>query len=329
MLLGIPLDGKNSEHEGPPLEPQKLYEALSVLTSQFIAQAVGEKKWLKYLPTKSGKNYWAAKQYLQNFVESRVELALQIAQEDKQLDSIKISSLFDQSILVQLAKQPKFTKQMLCAEAIGLIFAGTDTTAHTLSFTVGALGLNPDVFQRAREEVDEVWKIHGGIKSESLKELTYIQGVIKEAMRLYPVTNGGTGYVAARNTVIEEVPIPKGTPISWSIMAAGRDREEYFHPNEFLPERWIKERQKDSSPLTFLVFGSGPHRCLGESLALLEATVMIAMLLHYFDWELVNGRSSLEQLGQNLTVFPQDRMPVRFKVRSLPENALHPIPAKV
>ncbi len=320
LMLGIPLDRNSPNHEGPPLEPQKLYEALSVLTKQFNAEAAGENKWFKYIPTKPKQSYWAAKRFLQEFVSPRVDLALQVAG-CKQPSSAEVSSLFEKSILVQLAKQPKFNQQMLCAETIGIIFAGTDTTAHTLSFTVGALGINPRVYQLAQQEVDQVWQLYGGINSKSLKELTYLQGIIKESMRLYPVSNGSTACVTTRDTVIDGVDIPEGTSINWSLLAAGRDPEEYQMPDEFLPERWFKDQQRDAQPLTILVFGSGPHRCLGESLAMLEATVMLALLLRYFNWEIVNGRRSLEQLGQNLTVFPQDWMPVRFKVRERRENS--------
>lgn len=290
------------------------------MTKQFNAEAAGENKWFKYIPTKPKQSYWAAKRFLQEFVSPRVDLALQVAG-CKQPSSAEVSSLFEKSILVQLAKQPKFNQQMLCAETIGIIFAGTDTTAHTLSFTVGALGINPRVYQLAQQEVDQVWQLYGGINSKSLKELTYLQGIIKESMRLYPVSNGSTACVTTRDTVIDGVDIPEGTAINWSILAAGRDPEEYQMPDEFLPERWFKDQQRDAQPLTILVFGSGPHRCLGESLAMLEATVMLALLLRYFNWEIVNGRRSLEQLGQNLTVFPQDRMPVRFKVRERRENS--------
>ncbi len=48
---------------------------------------------------------------------------------------------------------------------------------------------------------------------------------------------------------------------------------------------------------------------------MLEATMMLALLLRYFDWELVNGRSSVQQLQQNLLIYPSDRMPVRFRLR--------------
>ncbi len=48
---------------------------------------------------------------------------------------------------------------------------------------------------------------------------------------------------------------------------------------------------------------------------MLEATVMLAQLLRYFEWELVNGDSSLQQLQQNLLIYSPDGMPMRFRLR--------------
>ena len=321
LLLGIPIDGKSRSIEGPALEPQKMYQALSILVSQFLVKVAAPSKIFQYLPTSTNQKYWAAKKYLENFVESRVDLALQMTRKEVDPDSAKVSPEFARSMLVKFAKQPKFTKQMLCAETIGVIFAGTDTTAHTLSFTVGALGINARVFQTARAEVDRVWDLNNGLNPESLKELNYIQAVIKESMRLYPVSNGSSGCITATDTVIEGIKVPAETQIGWSLIAAGRDPQEYPLPNEFQPERWLKDKEGDSLP-TFLVFGSGPHRCWGEALSLLEATVMLAMLIRYFDWEVVNGQDSLENLGQNLTVFPSDRMPIKFTARKFSEQTV-------
>ncbi len=323
FFLGIPLNKQNAPHEQPPLEPDRLYETFVILTKKFLDRAAGEKKWFKYLPTNDAQAYRNARQYLDRFIQPRVDLAMQIAgRKPKKLITEEISSELANSMLVHLAKQSKFTEEMLCAESKLMLFAGTDTTAHTLSFTLGALGLNPQVFEKARQEVDRIWNDYGEINSESIKQLTYIQGLIKESMRLYPVSNGSTGCIANTNTVIDGIDIPKGTRVTWSIMAAGRDLDEYPQPHEFLPERWLKDEQQGRSPLTFLVFGSGPHRCLGESLAILEATVMLTMLIRHFDWEVVNGQDSLENLGQNLTVFPSDRMPIKFTARKFSEQTV-------
>ncbi|MFZ1028878.1 MAG: cytochrome P450 [Limnoraphis robusta] len=320
LVLGIPVDSSTPSPEGPPLEVQKIYEAMSVITYRFLRVATGEKPWMKYLPTKSSRDYWSARRYLEQFLAPRVDLALQL-RDSQPNESGSISPLFAQSMLVKIAaKEPRYTRETLIAEMIELLIAGTDTTAHTLSFTVGELASHPEVFKKAQTIADQVWEKHGSISIESLKELTYLRAIVKETLRLYSVASGSTSLQAVRPTVVEGISIPKGTKVFWSMLGAGRDAETYPQPEEFLPERWL-EHNKGSLSLPMIDFGSGSHRCLGEHLALLEATVMLAQLLRHFDWELVNGRSSLENLQQNLLIYPADGMPIRFQSREVVAGA--------
>lgn len=312
LVLGIPVDKKRTSHEGPPLEVLEVYEAMSVVSYRFLRVAIGEKRWMKHLPTKNSRAYWAARRYLEEFITPRVNLALQM-REQNNTDLAQISPLFQESMLVKIAiKEPKYNQETLLAEVIELLIAGTDTTAHTLSFAVAELSLNPRVFQQAQAIVDLAWD-QGGINLATLKELAYIRAIIKETLRLYSVASGSTALEAQRDIVIEGKLIPRGTKINWSMLAAGRDPEVYPHSEEFLPERWLDK--STDSPLLMIDFGSGSHRCLGEHLSMLEATVMLALLLRYFDWDLVNGRSSVEELQQNLLIYPSDGMPVRFRLR--------------
>ncbi|WP_009630122.1 cytochrome P450 [Synechocystis sp. PCC 7509] len=312
LILGIPVDKKSASHEGPPLEVLKVYEAMSILSYRFLRGFTGEKKWQKYLPTKNSRDYWAARRYLEEFITPRVDLALQMRSQNK-TDLTQISPLFQASMLVKIAaKEPKYNQQTLVAEVVALLLAGTDTTAHTLSFAVAELSLNQKVFQQAQAVVDSAWH-QGGISLETLKELTYIHAIIKETLRLYSVASGSTPLEATRDLTIAGKLIPRGTKITWSMLAAGRDSTIYPQSGEFLPERWLDK--STHSPLLMIDFGSGSHRCLGEQLSIMESTVMLALLLRYFDWELVNGRSSVEQLQQNLLIYPSDKMPVRFRQR--------------
>lgn len=314
LVLGIPVDKKSASHEGPPLEVLKVYKAMSIIGYRFLRVATGEKRWMKYLPTKNSLDYWAARRYLEEFITPRVDLALQIREQNK-TDLAQVSPLFQESMLVKIAaKEPKYNRETLIAETIELLIAGTDTTAHTLSFAVAELTLNQRVFQQAQAVVDQAWQSQGSINTETLKELTYIRAIIKETLRLYSVASGSTSLESQRDIVIEGKLIPCGTKIFWSMLAAGRDPEVYSQSEEFLPERWL-DKNKEISSLPMIDFGSGSHRCLGEHLSMLEATVMLALLLRYFDWELVNGRSSLEQLQQNLLIYPSDGMPMRFRLR--------------
>jgi len=313
LVLGIPVDSKSASHEGPPLEVLKVYEAMSVVGYRFLRVATGEKRWMKYLPTKNSRDYWAARQHLEELIAPRVDLALQIR--ENKTDLAQVSPLFQTSMLVKIAvKEPRYDRKALIAETIELLIAGTDTTAHTLSFAIAELSLNPRVLQQAQNVVDQAWQSHGDIGTETLKELTYIRAIIKETLRLYSVASGSTSLEALRDIIIEGKLIPRGTKVFWSMLAAGRDPEIYLESEKFLPERWL-DKSQESSSLPMIDFGSGLHRCLGEHLSMLEATMMLALMLRYFDWELVNGRSSLEQLEQNLLIYPSDKMPMRFRLR--------------
>lgn len=315
LMLGIPVDRNSDSPEGPPLEIRKTYEAMSVISYRFLRVATGEKRWMKYLPTQAARDYWAALRYFEQFLKPRVDLALQL-RDRAQLESDQIGPLFRESMLVKIAaKAPEYTQETLLAEAIELLLAGTDTTAHTLSFAVGELALNSEVFHQAQAIVDQAWETHGGLNLNSLKSLNYIRAIVKETLRLYSVASGSTGLEAARETTIAGIAVPRGTRVSWSMQAAGRDSGIYPRSDEFLPQRWLEEQQGSALP-PMIDFGSGYHRCLGEHLAMLEATVMLAMLLRYFTWELVNGRASLEELQQNLLIYPCDGMPLKLKLRA-------------
>ncbi|MDF5733191.1 MAG: cytochrome P450 [Rhizonema sp. PD38] len=314
IVLGIPVDKKSKSQEGPPLEVLKMSEAMSTVGYRFLRLITGEKRWMKYLPTKNSRNYWASRRYLEEFITPRVDLALQIREQNK-TDLSQVSPLFLESILVKIAtKEPKYNRESLIAEVIELLVAGTDTTAHTLSFAVAELTLNQRVFQQAQAVVNQAWESRGGINIETLRELAYVRAIIKETLRLYSVASGSTSLEAQRDIVIDGQVVPRGTTVSWSMLAAGRDPSVYPQSEEFLPERWL-DKSTESSPLPMIDFGSGYHRCLGEHLSMQEATVMLAMLLRYFDWELVNGRSSVENLQQNLLIYPSDGMPIRFRLR--------------
>ena len=315
LVLGIPLDPSQPSPEGPALDIEPTYNTMLVLTYRFLRVAVGEKTWRKYLPTQSAKEYWAARHHLESFLLPRIDLALQLRDGDPAAVE-KTSPLFQQSMLVKIAaKEPRYNRTNLLPEIVEMLIAGTDTTAHTLSFAVGELALNPQVFKQAQATVDRVFQPQDTITLASLKELSYLQGVIKETLRLYSVASGTTSMEVTQAMVVDGLEVPVGTRLFWSMLAAGRDPDTYPQPQEFLPDRWLAGDRNTPAP-PMIDFGSGPHRCLGEHLAMLESTLMLAQLLRHFTWELVNGRSSLENLKQNLLIYPVDGMPVYFQRRS-------------
>ncbi len=215
-------------------------------------------------------------------------------------------------MMVQMAKAPKYTPENLINDVRAGLFAGHDTTSHSLSFAMGELALNPQVLQKAREKIDPV--IKQGLSIESLKKLVYVEAIFRETMRLHPVASQ-LSIVAKRDTSIGANFVPADTAIRLNLTLAGLDSDMYAQPEAFYPERWLDAKENGGKEPTLLGFSLGAHYCLGAPLAILEATVILSLLIYHFDWDLINGRSSLEQLGQNITVFPQDGMPLRFQLR--------------
>ena len=317
LVLGIPIDPAAVAPEGPGLDVAATHQAMAVLGYRFLRMATGEAAWMKYLPTRTARDYWAARHHLEELIAPRVRLALRL-RDPTCREAESISPFFRESMLVRMAlKEPRYDQESLSAETIEFLIAGTDTTAHTLSFAVGSLALHPEVCAGARAVVDQAWHRHGGLTAESLGGLGYVRGVIKETLRLFSVASGSSSLEAVRETHLEGIgTVPAGTRILWSMQAAGRDPEAYPDPLHFLPQRWLHaEKERPAPPM--VDFGSGLHRCIGEHLAMLEATVMLAQLLRHYDWDLLNGPSSLENQRQDLLIYPVDGMPVRFRPRSL------------
>jgi unspecific monooxygenase len=118
LVLGIPVDRNSTSQSGPPLEVSNVYEAMSVVGYRFLRQATGEKIWMKYLPTQNSRDSWAARRYLTEFLTPRVDLALQM-REQNPTDFPQVSSLFRESMLVKIAaKEPKYDRETLISESI-------------------------------------------------------------------------------------------------------------------------------------------------------------------------------------------------------------------
>ncbi|MDJ0719626.1 MAG: cytochrome P450 [Prochloraceae cyanobacterium] len=320
FMLGVPLLPEQDPIK-PILESGKIYSSLAVLEKQVLVQGTTGFNWLKYLPTKQNQIYQQSQKYLNDFLSPRVNLAFKVARNEilNQKELSQITQPLKDSMVVQMAKDPKYTSNNLINDVRAGLFAGHDTTSHTLSFAMGELALNPQVLRKAREKVDLV--IKKGLTVESLKELVYVEAIFRETMRLHP-TASQLSIVAKRDTSIREKSIPADTAIRLNFMIAGRDSDMYPQPKEFRPERWLDTEENNGTQPILLGFSLGAHYCLGAPLAILEATVILSLLIYHFDWDLVNGRSSLEQLGQNMTVFPQDRMPIKFTARKLATEAV-------
>jgi len=151
FMLGVPLDTEK-DPISPILEPKEVSFALAVLEKQVLLQGITGINWLKHLPIEQNKAYRQAQKYLNDFLHPRVDLAFKIArnQELSQNELARVTEAFQDSMVVQMASAPKYEPKHLINDIRAGLFAGHDTTSHTLSFAMGELALNPRVVDKAR-----------------------------------------------------------------------------------------------------------------------------------------------------------------------------------
>ncbi|XP_027359429.1 cytokinin hydroxylase [Abrus precatorius] len=170
--------------------------------------------------------------------------------------------------------------QLVMDECKTFFFAGHETTALLLTWTIMLLASNPLWQDKVRAEVREVF--NGETPSlDQLSKLTLLQMVINESMRLYPPATV-LPRMAFEDIVLGDLYIPKGLSI-WIPVLAIHHSEELWgkDANEFNPERFAS---KSFIPGRFIPFASGPRNCVGQSFAMMEAKIILAMLISRFSF---------------------------------------------
>lgn len=175
--------------------------------------------------------------------------------------------------------KPMSTEQLL-DEIRSLYLAGHETTATTLSWTWALLSRNPEIYARLEAEIDQV--LQGRVPTaEDVQQLPYCNAVIKEALRCYPVA-WITQRTALEDVEIRGFQIPKGTFIFLSPWLVHHDARWYDNPDAFLPERWLKDKAEQPPREVYIPFGGGPHICIGNGLAMMEAVLLLATFLQKY-----------------------------------------------
>ncbi|MEU4118613.1 cytochrome P450 [Kitasatospora sp. NPDC028055] len=162
------------------------------------------------------------------------------------------------------------------SEAITMFGAGTETVSTTLTWLLDELLRHPEVEARVLAELDEHLPAGTTPTPEALARLTYTRSVTQEVVRLH-APNAFLMRTARVPVDLGPYRIPAGTELLYSLTALHRDPLRYDDPSSFRPERW-----QDGGGLgrpSFLPFGAGKHKCIGEAFAWAELTVAAAAIL--------------------------------------------------
>ncbi|RVW46904.1 3,9-dihydroxypterocarpan 6A-monooxygenase [Vitis vinifera] len=204
----------------------------------------------------------------------------------------------------------KLTRENIKAFILDIFAAGTDTSAITTEWALAELINNPNIMEKARQEIDSVVGKNKLVEESDIANLPYLQAIVKETLRLHP-----TGPLIVRESsedcTIGGYDIPAGTRLFVNVWAIGRDPNHWENPLEFQPERFVNEDGTLKSQLEvrgqhfcLLPFGSGRRGCPGTSLALQVVQTSLAAMIQCFEWKVRdggNGTLNMEE-GPGLTL---------------------------
>jgi len=196
-------------------------------------------------------------------------------------------------------------------ETITLFLAGHETTANTLAWTWWLLAQNPAVEKKFHEELDGVL---GGRAPEvdDLPRLTFLNHVLTESLRLYP-TAWGMARLAAEEHEIAGYPVRRGYGVAFAQWVIHRDARWFDAPLEFRPERWENGLAKQLPRFAYFPFGGGPRQCIGNTFALMEASVVLATIGQKFRFQLI-PEHKVTPLA-SITLRPKNGVQVRLETR--------------
>lgn len=155
-----------------------------------------------------------------------------------------------------------------------ILTAGHETTANALTWTWYLLALHPAVEAKLHREVDQVL---GGREPDfaDMARLVYTRMVIEEAMRLYPPVHT-LSRTALADDEIAGHRVPAGSTVLIVPWLLHRHRRLWPDPERFEPERMSPERTAARPRFAYIPFGAGPRICIGASLAMTEALLILA-----------------------------------------------------
>jgi cytochrome P450 len=201
--------------------------------------------------------------------------------------------------------------QQLRNQVITLLLAGYETTANALTWTWYLLAQNPEQTADLRAEAINV--LPDGLPSgDDLANLPYTRMVFEESLRLYP-----PAWVLGRKALGEDeiggYRVPAGTIIAISPYVVHRHMDYWEAPELFDPLRFSAEGSARRHRFAYLPFGAGPRQCIGNTLALLEAQIIVSMIARRFELTLVPDQ---DIHPQPLFILRPDR-PVLMQVNPL------------
>jgi cytochrome P450 len=206
---------------------------------------------------------------------------------------------------------PEFDHAQAVDEMKQYLWAGTETTALTLAWSLYLTSRYPEAAERIRREGEATYGDREPTAAD-YSALAYTRAVIQETMRIYPPI-WGLIRVADAADQIDGKEIAPGDRIVMFAYGVHHSPKYWEEPEAFRPERWMGDAARKRAKYTYLPFGAGRRSCIGGAMSQVENTLALSMLLRRFRPEYVGN----EPPGINGTVTLTPKGGLMFRIRNL------------
>lgn len=196
-------------------------------------------------------------------------------------------------------------------EALTIFAAGHETTANALTWTWYLLARHPPAMRRLQQEVETV--LAGRTPTlEDVPGLKYVAQVLNESLRLYPPVP-----MVARRVDEEShlggYRLPKDSLVFMSIYHIHRHTDFWAEPETFDPDRWTEGSGRREHQLSFMPFGAGQRLCIGNHMAMMEGTLLLAQIAQRYEPRLASAAPAVPDVGVTMT--PKNGLPMTIHSR--------------
>lgn len=229
-----------------------------------------------------------------------------------QQDSAKYREKVEKGISVDSNEKPPqilrdFTDFEIAQTVFTFLFASQDATSAASTWLFQLMADRPEILDKVREENLRVrnGNVNMPLSMELFDSMPYTRAVVKETLRYRPPVIM-VPYMAKRDfPVNDKITIAKGSMVIPSVWPATHDEDAYPNADSFDPDRWITGTAEQNSK-NWLVFGTGPHYCLGQTYAQVTLAGMVGKASMTMNWEHTPTPQS-EDIKVFATIFPQVR----------------------
>ncbi|KAG9231401.1 cytochrome P450 [Amylocarpus encephaloides] len=209
-----------------------------------------------------------------------------------------------------------FTDYEISQTVFTFLFASQDATSSACTWLFQIMAQRPDVLDKIREEN---LRVRDGdrdapITMEMLDEMKYTRGAVRELLRYRPPVLMVPYLAKKAFPITDTYTVPKGAMVIPTVWPALRDPEVYTNPDMYDPDRYVTGDAEVKGAKNFLVFGTGPHYCLGQVYAQNNLALMIGKAAMHLDW-VHHPTPRSEEIKVFATIFPMDDCPLTFTKR--------------